>query len=343
MTRWTRWWWGITARKGELDTRRRHARSFDWASQEWLVRFVEHRIGDKRIIRLIQKWLKAGVLEDGVVTTSDRGTGQGSAISPLLANVYLHSVFNLLGRALETARGYGRHDHREIKPTTSSSAFSTRATPDASGKAMCVRLGEFALSLHPDKTRLIGSAALLRPVANAGPGQTGDLRLPRLHLHLRQSRATATSKSNGRPELDRMRAKLKQVKEGLRRRMRRTIAEQGRWLEQVVAGCFNSFAVPTNNRAPGAFSRHHILDLWRRTLERRSQQDRKKWDRMDGLARRVSPRAPSSSPRPKASFRRQTPEVGAVCGKAARTDLSVGRAVMRVPTAIEALASQERL
>ena len=81
--------------KGELDTRRRHPSFFDAVSQDWLVRFLEHRIGDPRIIRLIQKWLRAGVLEDGVVTISDTGTGQGSVISPLLANVYLHYVFDL--------------------------------------------------------------------------------------------------------------------------------------------------------------------------------------------------------------------------------------------------------
>ena len=69
--------------------------SFDEISQEWLIRFLEHRIGDRRIIRLIQKWLKAGVLEDGIVSASDRGTGQGSVISPLLANVYLHYVLDL--------------------------------------------------------------------------------------------------------------------------------------------------------------------------------------------------------------------------------------------------------
>ena len=134
-----------------------------------------------------------------------------------------------------------------------------------------------------------------------------------------------------------MRAKLKQVKEGLRQRMHRTIAEQGRWLGQVVAGYFRYFAVPTNDRAPSAF-RYHILDLWRRTLQRRSQKDRTTWDRMSSLARRVPPHAASPSSLAQRPFRRQTPEVGAVCGKAARTVLCGGRAVMSVPTAIARLA-----
>jgi retron-type reverse transcriptase len=88
---------------------------FDSVSQEWLIRFVEHRIGDPRIIRLIQKWLKAGILEDGAVTVSDTGTGQGSVISPLLANVYLHYALDLWGAALATARGHGRCGDREVR------------------------------------------------------------------------------------------------------------------------------------------------------------------------------------------------------------------------------------
>ena len=112
--------------------------SFDEVSQNWLVRFVEHRVGDPRIIRLIRKWLRAGVLEDGVVTVSDKGTGQGSVISPLLANVYLHYTFDLW------AERWRRHE-------------ATEHESDARRfwEAMRKRLEEFSLSLHPDKTRLI--------------------------------------------------------------------------------------------------------------------------------------------------------------------------------------------
>jgi RNA-directed DNA polymerase len=135
---------------------------------------------------------------------------------------------------------------------------------------------------------LSNSAALPRPNANGGA-----LRKPETFAFLGFTFICGKARNGDfqikrKTRADRMRAKLKQVKEGLRRRMHRTIAEQGRWLEQVVAGYFNYFAVPTNNRAPGAF-RHHILDLWRRTLQRRSQQDRKKWDRMDDLAREFLP------------------------------------------------------
>ena len=91
---------------------------FDEVSQEWLIRFVEHRIGDKRIIRLIRKWLKAGILEDGVVSVKQQGTGQGSVISPLLANILPALRSRSLGRALATARGQGRHDRGLVLPTT---------------------------------------------------------------------------------------------------------------------------------------------------------------------------------------------------------------------------------
>ena len=313
---------GITTRKVNWILDADIEKFFDSVSQEWLVRFVEHRIGDKRIIRLIQKWLKAGVLEDGVVTTSDRGTGQGSAISPLLANVYLHYVFDRWAERWRRREATGdmiivRYADDIIV------GFQHESDARRFWDAMRERLGEFALSLHPDKTRLIEfgrfaaaererrglgkpeTFAFLGFTFICGKARNGDFQIKR------------------RTRADRMRAKLKQVKEGLRRRMHQTIAEQGRWLEQVVAGYFNYFAVPTNNRAPGAF-RHHILDLWRRTLERRSQQDRKKWDRMDDLAREFLPMPRVPSPLAQGPFRRQTPEVGAVCGKAARTDLCGG-------------------
>jgi RNA-directed DNA polymerase len=113
---------------------------------------------------------------------------------------------------------------------------------------------------------------------------------------------------------DRMRAKLKQVKEGLRQRMHRTIAEQGRWLGQVVAGYFNYVAVPTNDRAPSAF-RYHILDLWRRTLQRRSQQDRTKWDQMGGLARDFLPSPRVLHPWPSDRFAVKHPRWEPYAGK----------------------------
>src|SRR5262249_27718942 len=128
--------------------------SFGSVSKDWLVRFVEHRIGDKRIIRLIHKWLKAGVLEEGVVTVSEVGTGQGSVISPLLANIYMHYVFDL--RAHRWRRREAQGDVVIVRYADDFVVgFEFESDARRFGDALRTRLGEFALSLHPDKTRLI--------------------------------------------------------------------------------------------------------------------------------------------------------------------------------------------
>src|SRR6202040_3322877 len=127
---------------------------FDEISQEWLIRFLEHRIGDKRIIRLIQKWLRAGILEDGVATVDDRGTGQGSVISPILANIYLHYCFDLW--AERWRRQEARGDMIVVRYADDHVVgFEYEGDARRFLDAMHDRLGEFALSLHPDKTRLI--------------------------------------------------------------------------------------------------------------------------------------------------------------------------------------------
>src|SRR5580658_2082860 len=303
---------GITTRKVNWILDADIEKFFDSVSQEWLVRFIEHRIGDKRIIRLIQKWLKAGVLEDGVVTTSDRGTGQGSAISPLLANVYLHYVFDRWAERWRRREATGdmiivRYADDIIV------GFQHESDARRFWEAMRERLGEFALSLHPDKTRLIEFGRLA-----AVKRERRGLGKPETFAFLGFTFICGKTRTGGflvkrKTRADRMRAKLKQVKESLRQRMHQTIAEQGRWLEQVVAGYFNYFAAPTN-RAPGAF-RHHILDLWRRTLQRRSQKDRKKWDRMDGLAREFLPMPRVLHPWPKARFAVRHPRWEPYAGK----------------------------
>ena len=245
--RWMRWSVGIAGTKVNYILDADIASFFDTVSQEWLIRFVEHRIGDRRIIRLIQKWLKAGVLEDGVVTVSEKGTRAGfgdlTAACQRLPALRLRS----LGGALATARGHGRHDHRALCRRYRRRLSSTRPTPGAFWDAMRERLEEFSLSLHPDKTRLIEfgrHAAATRKRRGLGKPETfnflgftficGKSRAGQLPLKRKTRR-------------DRMRAKLKEIKEELRRRMHQPIPEQGRWLGQVVTGFFAYHAVPTNS------------------------------------------------------------------------------------------------
>jgi RNA-directed DNA polymerase len=254
---------------------------FDEISQEWLVRFLEHRIGDRRIIRLIQKWLKAGVLEDGVVMVSDRGTGQGSVISPLLANIYLHYAFDLWVERWRRRKATG---DMIIVRFADDFIIGFQHESDARRflDEMRKRLGEFALSLHPEKTRLIEFgrfAAERRKRCGLGKPETfnflgftficGETRSGKFQIKRKTRR-------------DRMRAKLREIKQVLRRCMHRPIPEQGKWLGQVVRGYFNYHAVPTNGQAMVVF-RHHVTDLWRRTLRRRSQRDRMTWERMTQL------------------------------------------------------------
>jgi len=273
---------GITSRRVNFIFDADVASFFDSVSKDWLVRFVEHRIGDLRIIRLIQKWLKAGVLENGVVTVSEKGTGQGSVISPLLANIYLHYVFDLW------AARWRRHEATgdmilmryadDIVVGFEHEADARRFWDD-----MRKRFEEFSLSLNPDKTRLIEFgrfAAERRAHRGLGKPETFNF-LGLTFICERNSRGQFLVKRTTRR--DRMRATLRRVKEELRRRMHEPIPEQGAWLKQVVRGFFAYHAVPTNGRALGAFY-HHVTRIWLRTLRRRGQKDRFSWQRMQRLA-----------------------------------------------------------
>ena len=254
---------------------------FDEISQEWLIRFLEHRIGDRRIIRLIQKWLKAGILEDGLVTVSARGTGQGSVISPLLANIYLHYAFDLW--AVRWRRREATGDMIIVRYADDFIVgFQHESDARRFLDKMRERLREFALSLHPEKTRLIEFGRFA-----AERRQRRGLGKPETFNFLGFTFICGTTRS-GKFQLqrktrrDRMQAKLRKIKETLRRCMHQPIPEQGNWLERVVRGYFNYHAVPTNARALDVF-RHHVTDLWRRTLRRRSQKDRVTWARMTQL------------------------------------------------------------
>ena len=255
---------------------------FDGVSQEWLIRFVEHRIGDKRIIRLIRKWLKAGVLEDGIVTVSERGTGQGSVISPLLANIYLHYVFDLWAERWRRREATG--DMIIVRYADDIVVgFQYEAEARRFLDMMRERLQEFALQLHPDKTRLIEFgrfAADTRKRKGLGRPETFDfLGFTHICRKNRHGRFQIHRKSRR----DRRWAKLKEIKAELQRRMHHPIPEQGKWLRQVLAGYYAYHAVPTNYRSISAF-REQVTSLWKRTLRRRSQRHTLSWKRMRKLA-----------------------------------------------------------
>jgi RNA-directed DNA polymerase len=255
---------------------------FDTVNQEWLIRFVEHRIGDRRIIRLIRKWLKAGVMENGIVTVSDQGTGQGAVISPLLANIYLHYVLDLWA-----VRWRQREATGDMIIVRYADDFIIGFQHESDARRfldeMRERLQKFALTLHPEKTRFIEFgrfAAERRKRRGLGKPETFNfLGFTFICGKTRQGKFQIKRKTRR----DRMRTKLKMIKEEMWRRMHQPIPDQGKWLWYVVRGYFNFHAVPTNAPALHAF-RHHVTDIWRCTLRHRSQKDRITWTRMTQLA-----------------------------------------------------------
>jgi RNA-directed DNA polymerase len=254
---------------------------FDEINQEWLIRFLEHRVGDRRIIRLIQKWLKAGVMEDGVVTVSDRGTGQGAVISPLLANIYLHYTLDLW--AVRWRRREATGDMIFVRYADDFIVgFQHESDARRFLDEMRERLREFALSLHPEKTRLIEFgrfAAERRQRRGLGKPETFNfLGFTFICGKTRKGQFQIKRKTRR----DRMRAKLRMVQEEMWRRMHQPIAVQGKWLWYVVNGYFNYHAVPTNFRALVAF-RSEIARRWRRVLTRRSERAKLNWKEMNRL------------------------------------------------------------
>lgn len=277
---------------------------FDAIEPGWLVRFLEHRIGDRRLLRLIQKWLRAGVMEDGAWKASEMGTPQGATVSPLLANIYLHYVFDLW--AHQWRKRHARGDVIVIRYADDFVVgFQHRRDAERFRRELESRLGRFSLKLHPDKTRLIRFgrfAAKSRQERGVGKPETfcflglrhicGKTRRGRFLLIRRTMRS-------------RLRAKLKHVKAELMRRRHTPVPVQGRWVRSVVQGYANYHAVPTNIDAVDEF-RTQVIRHWYRALRRRSQRTRVTWSRMNRLARRWVPSVRIQHPWPEQRFDAKT-------------------------------------
>jgi group II intron reverse transcriptase/maturase len=254
---------------------------FDAVDQQWLIRFLEHRIGDERIIRLVKKWLKAGVLEEGQWHSSDMGTPQGAVISPLLANIYLHYVFDLWVKQWRKREAKGKVIVVRYADDIVA-GFELETDARRFLDAMRERFEQFGLELHGEKTRLIkfGRFAAERR-KRRGQGKPETFTFLGFTFICGKSRS-GFYQLQRKTRTDRMRAKLLEIKTQMRKRMHASIPEQGKWLRSVVTGFFAYHAVPTNQRALSAF-RHHVVELWRKSLRRRSQKTKLTWERMTEL------------------------------------------------------------
>jgi len=270
---------------------------FDTIDHGWLITFLEHRIADRRVIRLIQKWLNAGVLEEGQRTRVEEGTPQGGSASPWLANVYLHYVFDLWVHAWRRKRAHG--DVIVVRFADDIVlGFQVKSDAERFRMELAERFRKFHLELHPEKTRLLEFG----PYAAANR-QRARLGKPETFNFLGFTHICGKKRSNGRFTVvrqtirQRLQAKLREVKTELRRRMHRPIREQGAWLRSVVGGHVRYYGVPMNTPALHTF-RHQVGRLWLRTLRRRGQRHRLTWARMQRHINRWLPFARVCHPYP---------------------------------------------
>ena len=282
-------WVGIVRKKVnwilDLDIRS----FFDKLQHDWLVQFVEHRVGDRRVVRLIQKWLKAGVVEDGQWFQTEEGSPQGSVISPILANLYLHYVLDLWVKAWRKKVACGevivvRYADDGVL------GFERRDDAERFLKELRERLRKFGLDLHPEKTRLIEFgryAAESRKKRGEGKPETFNF-LGFTHIcgtNHKTGKFTVNRKTMGK----RMAARLKELRVKLRQRMHASPKKTGKWLAQVVRGYFQYHAIPGNWARLAAY-RNDVLRMWYQALQRRSQRSRQNWDRFrSGLGSLLPP------------------------------------------------------
>ncbi len=294
---------GITERKVNWVLDADICSFFDSIDHEWMMRFIEHRIADKRVLRLIRKWLGAGVIENGIWSETVEGTPQGASVSTLLANVFLHYVLDLWAHQWRSQ--YARGDVIIVRYADDFVAgFQFQDDAQRFLEDLHCRLVEFSLELHPEKTRLIEFGRFA-----AQNREKRGLPKPETFNFLGFTHVCAKAK-RGRFKLKRitnkkrLRAKLREVKTECQRRMHLPIPEQGRWLQSVVRGHNAYYAVPDNSEALDVF-RDEITQLWFRALRRRSQRTRLTWERMQRLIKRWLLPTRITHPWPDKRFKRQ--------------------------------------
>jgi len=290
---------------------------FDNLDHGWLVKFVEHRVGDQRVVRLIQKWLRAGVLEDGRRTQSEVGTVQGGSISPLLANIYLHYAFDLWIQRWRTTRAQG--DVVVVRFADDFLVgFQHQAEAERFLGELRERLHTFGLELHPDKTRLLRfgrkAAGQWRHQGGPKPGTFDFLGLTHSCGRTRKGGFAMLRRTMRK----RWQAKLSEVKAELRRRLHQSIPEQGAYLRSVVGGHVRYYGVPNNGGSVGLF-RRSVGWLWWRSLKRRGQAHHLPWRRMEKYIQRWLPLVRVCHPWPSQRLRVK-PKARAGCGSSARPD-----------------------
>ncbi len=291
-------WVGLTKRKVNWVLDADIQGFFDAIDHEWLMKFIEHRIADRRMLRLIRKWLRAGVSDDGEWSRTTVGTPQGAVISPLLANIYLHYVLDLWARQWRKHSAQGdviivRYADDFVM------GFQHKTDAEEFLGLLRARLGQFGLRLHPDKTRLIEfgrfAASSRKRRGERRPETFNFLGFTHCCSKTRKGWFTVRRRTVGK----RLCSALQSVRDGLRRRLHLDVAEVGKWLRSVVQGWFNYHAVPGNFPALQQFHTQ-VTRIWLSTLRRRSQRGPRRWNwaRMDRLAKRWLPRARILHPYP---------------------------------------------
>jgi len=270
---------------------------FDTMDHDWLMRFLQHRIGDKRLLRLIAKWLKVGVMNGAHREFSVQGAPQGAVISPILANVYLHYVFDLWSHQWRRQKAHG--DMIIIRYADDSVlGFEFEQEAKRFLQDLQERLQAFGLTLHPDKTKLIrfGRDAIRdrKRLGERKPETFDFLGFTHFCTHSRKNGAFVVGRKTIKK---RMRATLQAIKIELRRRWHDPLPMTGQWIHKVLVGHMNYFSVSGNDPSIWLFF-HEVQRLWLRRIRRRSQKGFMNWDRFVRITARFFPRVRLLHPHP---------------------------------------------